>query len=112
MIAMPLTTIEIDAAGVAWIGGTRTKVAEVVMDRQAHGWSPEEIHFQHPHLSMAQIHSALAYYFENQAEIDAWIKRDVAEADRLAAQLSDPEFRKRLLEAKTLSLRADSGESG
>ena len=100
MTAILLTKIEIDAAGVAWIGGTRTKVAEVVMDRQAHGWSPEEIHFQHPHLSMAQIHSALAYYFENQAEIDAWIKLDVEEADRPAAQLSDPEFRKQLIDAK------------
>lgn len=82
------------------------------MDRQAHGWSPHEIHFQHPHLLMAQIHSALAYYFENQAEIDVWIQRDVEEADRLAAQLFDPEFRERLIEVRTLPSRADAGESG
>lgn len=42
------TQIEIDGEGVAWIGGTRVKVIEVVLDKIAYGWSPEEIHFQHP----------------------------------------------------------------
>ena len=39
------------------------KVTEVVLDKIAYGWSPEEIHFQHPHLSLAQIHAALTYYY-------------------------------------------------
>ncbi len=99
MTATLLARIEIDGSGVAYIEGTRTKVAEVVMDRQAHGWSPEEIHFQHPHLSMSQIHAALAFYYENQAEIDGWIERDLAESDQLSKSLSDPEFRQRILKA-------------
>ncbi|MBV8844999.1 MAG: DUF433 domain-containing protein [Bryobacterales bacterium] len=49
------TQIDLDDRGVAWISGTRVKVAEVVLDKIAHGWSPEEIDFQHPHLSLAQI---------------------------------------------------------
>src|SRR5215467_14683266 len=53
---MGLTTqIEIDARGVAWVAGANTKVKEIVLDKLAYGWSPEEMHFQHPHLSMAQI---------------------------------------------------------
>lgn len=52
--------VQIDARGVAWIDETNVKVIEVVLDRLAHGWSPEEIHFQHPHLCLAQIHAALA----------------------------------------------------
>jgi len=52
------TQIELDDRGVAWIGGTKTKVIEVVLDKIAYGSSPEEIHFQHPHLSLAQIHGA------------------------------------------------------
>jgi uncharacterized protein (DUF433 family) len=43
----------------AWIGGTKVKVAEVVLDQIAHGWSPEEIHLQHPNLSLAQVYGAL-----------------------------------------------------
>ena len=50
---MPITVtsqIEIDDQGVAWIVGANTKVVEVVLDKMAYGWSPEEMHFQHPHL--------------------------------------------------------------
>ena len=79
------TQIEVDASGVAWIAGTRTKVKEVVLDKLAHGWSPEEIHFQHRHVSMAQIHAALAYYYENQDELDEDIRRDLEEVDRLSS---------------------------
>ena len=60
------TLIEVDGANVAWISGTRVKVTEVILDKLEHGWSPEEIHFQHPHLSLAQIQGALTYYYENQ----------------------------------------------
>ena len=77
------TRIEIDATGVAWIAGTNTKVKEVVLDKLAYGWSAEEMHFQHPHLSMAQIHAALAYYYENRTRIDA----DIQEGERLVAAL-------------------------
>ncbi|MFN7925905.1 MAG: DUF433 domain-containing protein [Bryobacteraceae bacterium] len=100
MTATLNTQIEIDAAGKAWIGGTKVKVIEVVMDKIAYGWSPEEMHFQHPNLSLAQIHAALTYYYENQARLDAAIQEDIREADRLAAELSDPEFRRKLVARK------------
>ena len=51
------------------------KVVELVMAQMAYGWSPEELHFQHPYLTMNQIHSALAYYWEHKEELDADIKR-------------------------------------
>jgi len=94
------TRIELDAHGAAWIGGTRVKVTEIVLDKMAYGWSPEEIHFQHPHLSLAQIHGALTYYYEHQAELDAQIWQGLEEANRLAAEASDPGFRRRLNELK------------
>jgi uncharacterized protein (DUF433 family) len=94
------TQIELDGYGVAWIGDTRVKVIEVVLDKIAYGWSPEEIHFQHPHLSLAQIHAALTYYYENQEALDAQIRRGLEKSDELAAQFSDPGFRKTLRELK------------
>jgi len=94
------TQIELDSQGVAWIGGTRVKVTEIVLDKMAYGWSPEEIHFQHPHLSLAQIHAALTYYYENQIVLDAQIRRALEEGDRLAAKVSDPSFRRKLSELK------------
>ncbi len=38
------TQNDLDHRGVAWIAGTRVKVIEVVLDKIAYGWSPEEIH--------------------------------------------------------------------
>jgi uncharacterized protein (DUF433 family) len=95
-----ITQIELDTQGVAWISGTKTKVTEIVLDKMAYGWSPEEIHFQHPHLSLAQIHGALTYYYENQSSLDAQINDHLVESAKLAARASDPEFRRKLANLK------------
>jgi uncharacterized protein (DUF433 family) len=94
------TQIELDGRGVAWIGGTKVKVTEVVLDKISYGWSPEEIHFQHPHLSLAQIHAALTYYYENQSHLDAQIRHGLEEAAKCASQVSDADLRARLSNLK------------
>ncbi len=66
----------------------------------AYGSSPEEIHFQHPNLSLAQIHGALTYYYENQVIIDEQIKRGLQDSDKLAVEVSDSDFRRRLSNLK------------
>ena len=100
MTASFVTQIELDERGVAWIAGTKVKVTEVVLDKIAYGSSPEEIHFQHPNLSLAQIHGALTFYYENQDSIDEQIRRGLEESDKLAAHLSDAQFRRKLLDLK------------
>jgi uncharacterized protein (DUF433 family) len=87
MIAVP--HIKQDDRGVAWIDDTNVKVIEVVLDRLAYGWSPEEVHFQHPGLSLAQIHAALAYYYDHQAELDAEIAGQQQEVRRLREQAGE-----------------------
>ena len=101
MSTVTATHIEIDDNGVAWISDANTKVIEVVLDKLAYGWSPEEIHFQHSHLSLAQIYAALGYYYDHQDELDAEIERRKQEAERLAEAASDPAFRQRLLALRT-----------
>ena len=66
--------LQIDANGVPYIAGTTMKVVELVMAQLAYGWSPEELHFQHPYLTLGQIHSALAYYWDHKTELDADIE--------------------------------------
>lgn len=90
MVAVLNTLIEVDAQGVAWITGANTKVVEVVLDKIGYGWSPEEMHRQHPHLSMAQIHAALSYYYEHQAEVDADIERRDRFVEEMRAQQKNP----------------------
>jgi uncharacterized protein (DUF433 family) len=94
------TRIELDERGAAWIAGTKVKVVEVVLDKIAYGSSPEEIHFQHPNLSLAQIHGALTYYYENKSEMDEQIRRGLEASDKLATEVSDVDFRQRLRNLK------------
>ena len=100
MTAIFATQIELDDRGIAWIGGANVKVVEVVLDKLAYGWSPEEIHFQHPHLSLALIHGALTYYYENQSHLDAQIRQGLEESGKLASQFSDADLRSKLSNLK------------
>jgi uncharacterized protein (DUF433 family) len=40
--------IVINKDGTPIISGTTMKVVEFIAERIAYGWSPEELHFQHP----------------------------------------------------------------
>ena len=84
MSKTPTAYIHLDERGVAWIDETNVKVIEVVLDKLAHGWSPEEIHFLHPDLSLAQIHAALSYYYDHQQEIDAEMHAELQELSNTA----------------------------
>jgi uncharacterized protein (DUF433 family) len=77
------------------IAGTRIKVRVIALDRMAQGWDAEEIQRHHPDLSLGQIHSALAYYYDHKDEMD----RDIAErhlrvAEHRAAAEETPGHRK------------------
>jgi len=65
------------------IAGTNLKVAELVLEKMAYGWSPEELHFQHPYLTLGQIYSALAYYWDHQDALDRDIERRLQFVDRV-----------------------------
>ena len=56
------------------IAGTTMTVVDLIVESLAYGWSPAELHFQFPALSMGQIHSALAYYWDNTEEIHTAIE--------------------------------------
>jgi uncharacterized protein (DUF433 family) len=87
MATVEYAHISFDSDNVAFIAGTRTKVGMVVMDHIAHGWDAQEIHRQHSCLTLGQIHSALAYYYDHKAEMDAEIDQDLKEADRLTGEI-------------------------
>ena len=100
MTTFDIKHIRLDESGAAWIDDTNVKVIEVVVDRLAHGSTPEQMHSEYPHLSMAQIHAALAYYYDHQAELDAEIERRWKEANELSMKISDPALRQKLLAIK------------
>ena len=89
--------IVLDERGVAWIDKTNTKVIEVAMDKLAHDWRPEDIQAQHPHLPLAGIYAALAYYYDHQAEMESEIERQLRQVAEVAAKAPpDSPLRRRL----------------
>lgn len=67
--------VQLDEHNIPIIVGTTMKVVELVEAHTAYGWSPEEIYLNHRYLTMSQIHSALAYYWDHKAELDADIEQ-------------------------------------
>jgi uncharacterized protein (DUF433 family) len=59
----------------------RVRVATIVMDYLAYGWSPDEIRRQHPYLTLGEIHAAMGYYYDHQSEIAAEIAAEMEEVD-------------------------------
>jgi len=78
------------------IADTTIKVVELVLDNQVYGWSPEELHFQHPHLTLGQIYSALAYYWDHKEELDADIERRLERVDEIQQNLKPSPLKARL----------------
>ena len=71
------------------IAGTGVTVQRIV------GWyklglTPEEIVTEIGHVTLVQVHAALAYYHANQEAIESAIAADQTEAERLAAQHPSP----------------------
>ena len=88
--------IILDDNGVPVIAGANTKVSELIAEIQAHGLSPEELCYQLPHLSLGQIYSALAYYWDHKEEVDRDLERRAKLADDLRRELGQPPLVERL----------------
>ena len=67
------------------INGTRISVQQIAVLHQE-GLRPIDILNEYEFLNLAQIYSALAYYYANQSEIEAYLKEDAATYDRLIAE--------------------------
>jgi uncharacterized protein (DUF433 family) len=88
--------IEKRADGKAWLIGTQTKVLEVALDRLAHHWDADEIQRQHPHLTLSQIHSCLAYYYDHREDMDRAIEDQLRAITELREHQGDSALRAKL----------------
>lgn len=70
------------------IAGTGVTVRRIASDYKM-GLSAEEIAAEIPHLTLAQVYAALAYYHANKNEIEADLAFQKAEAERLEAEYTE-----------------------
>lgn len=82
-IATRYEHIVLDDRGVARIAGTQLRAIDLVEAKYGNGWTPEQLHDQHPELTLGQIYSALAYYSDHQDEMEAQIADRRQELEQL-----------------------------
>lgn len=74
----------------------RIRVAQIVMDYLAHGWSVEEMCRQHPDLTAAETHAAMAYYYDYQEEIDQEIRQECQQVQSSMRRAGQSPFYQRM----------------
>ena len=67
------------------IVGTGLRVIDIIMSMQFGNRTPEQIALDYD-ISLAKVHAALAYYYENRAEIDDDIREDIRIGLKLAEE--------------------------
>jgi uncharacterized protein (DUF433 family) len=72
-----------DGADRAFIAGTRVRVQDVYALSEIQGKTPDEVVEALPHLTLAQVHAALSYYFDHRDDI----VREMREDGDLARQI-------------------------
>ena len=70
----------------------RVRVAQIVMDYLAYGWSVEEMCRQYSYLTLSEAHAAMMYYFDHQQEIDTEICTEWEEVKQMKSTVSPSPF--------------------
>ena len=66
--------VEVDADGVARVGGTRVTLDTIVAAFQE-GATAEEIVYQYPSLGLADVYAVISYYLQRRSAVDAYLVR-------------------------------------
>ncbi|MGB0564431.1 MAG: DUF433 domain-containing protein [Spirulinaceae cyanobacterium] len=88
--------IQLDEQGTAIIAGSTMKVIELITSHQVQDWQPEQLQAEYPHLSLGQIYSALAYYWDHQELLNAQMQRRDAYVQTVEQQTPESPFVARL----------------
>ena len=92
--------IRVDENGIIRVGNTRVTL-DTIIARFHQGDTPEQIQQGFPTLKLADIYGLIAYYLDNQDEVDAYLQQQEKEAAEIrgeieARQPKSAELRKRL----------------
>ncbi len=82
------------------------KVIRLVTAHLANNWGVRQLQEQYPFLTMGQIYSALAYYWDHRAALDADIERRLQQVERLQQESRPSPLVERLKREGRLSTRS------
>lgn len=86
VIAAHIVSTRDTCGGAPRIAGSRIRVKDVVIWHIHQGMSLDEIVAKWPHLTLADAHAALAYYYDHQDEIEAELEADGAWYEEMKAK--------------------------
>ena len=69
------------------IAGTGITVMTLVLAHTTGDKFPPEVIAEHYHLTLGQVHAALAYYYLHQAEMEEQLSKEMEETERLLDDL-------------------------
>ena len=107
-LSIPLQT---DESGAMRVGGTRVTL-DVIIARYQQGDTPEAIHEGFSTIALSDIYAVIAYYLAHQDEIDAYLERRDAEAERIRREVEanySPEMKARTAHFRELLAMKRSG---
>jgi len=90
MATTPIEHIEMTpgvCGGRPRIAGHRIRVQDIVIWHERFGLSPDEIVSQHPGITLADVHAAMAYYHDHQDEVRQAIEEDARTAEAVRLQV-------------------------
>jgi uncharacterized protein (DUF433 family) len=80
VLAQHITKTPGVCGGRACIAGHRIRVADIVAWHEMRGYSPDQVVDLFPGITLADVHAALAYYFDHREEVAG----DFRSADEMA----------------------------
>jgi uncharacterized protein (DUF433 family) len=86
VIAQHITKTPGVCGGKACIAGHRIRVMDIVVWHEMRGYCADEIVAMFPGISLADVYAALAYYFDNRAEIEELFRKDEEAVTELLAR--------------------------
>jgi uncharacterized protein (DUF433 family) len=89
-----------DSTDAVWIDQTGYRVVDLVREHLAHGWSAESLQENHPDLSLAQIHAALAWFYDHEHDVLDQISTKSRIAEGIFAEHVSHSVQNRLRELK------------
>ena len=82
------------------IDGHRIQVEDVAIWHERMGMSPDQIVSEYPSITLADVHAALAYYYENRERIDADIEAAKKYAEEMRAKAGPSRLEEKLRQRK------------
>lgn len=91
-----------DRDEVVWIDDSGYRVIDLAREHLAHGWSAEVLQENHPDLDLAQIHAALAWFYDHEREMMEEMRHREKAIDKLFSEIGESALQTRMRLVKSL----------